>query len=371
MIETGYTRFGGKMKSVVTLFLIGLLGSLCCPINTAANEVLSVFVSILPQKYFVEEIGKERVDVHVLVPPGADPHTYEPKPSQMIKLSKAKLFFAIGIGYETVNLRKIVASNDQLEVIHTDHGIPKRSMEVHHSAHGDHSIVSHENELHPSEDGPSLLNLNAMEAVHADEDHADQDHVGHSEDDDHHHHDHAVQAKKGEMNEEDSHDENGEGLDPHIWLSPRLVKIQAKSILNALMATDPSASVFYEKNYIKFMEKIDTLDQEIRHLLEGKEGFQFMVFHPSWGYFADDYSLDQVPIEVEGKSPKPAQLKQLIQDARKNDIRVIFVQPQFSSKSAKIVAREIRGEVVYADPMAENWMENMRRIAQKFSEAIR
>ncbi len=348
--------------TLITLFLMGVLGSLC-PVSTAANEALPVFVTVSPQKYFVEAIGKERVDVHVLVPPGADPHTYEPKPSQMVALSNTKLFFAIGIGYETVNLRKIVASNSQLQVIHTDHGIPKRSMAAHHHDHGDHSgedsILTHENGLHSLEDGASLQH--PME-----DDHADQGHEGHS--DDGHHHDHAVQERKGEGA---FHDGHGEGLDPHIWLSPRLVKIQAKSILSALLSADPGASDFYEKNYTQFMKEIDTLDQEIRHQMKGKEGFRFMVFHPSWGYFADEYGLEQVPIEVEGKNPKPAQLKQLIQDARKDDIRVIFVQPQFSSKSAKIVAREIRGEVVYADPMAENWMENMKHIAKKFSEAIR
>jgi zinc transport system substrate-binding protein len=96
-----------------------------------------------------------------------------------------------------------------------------------------------------------------------------------------------------------------------------------------------------------------------------------MVFHPAWGYFADAYGLQQVPIEIEGKDPKPAQLKALIQHARDRDIRVVFVQPQFSTKSASVVAREIGGQVVFADPLAEDWMANLREVAAKFKAALR
>ena len=96
-----------------------------------------------------------------------------------------------------------------------------------------------------------------------------------------------------------------------------------------------------------------------------------MVFHPSWGYFARAYGLEQVPIEVEGKDPKPAQLKDLIEHARENGIKVVFVQPQFSTKSAKIVAGEIGGRVVFADPLAEDWAANLREVAGIFKEALK
>jgi zinc transport system substrate-binding protein len=96
-----------------------------------------------------------------------------------------------------------------------------------------------------------------------------------------------------------------------------------------------------------------------------------MVFHPAWGHFADAYGLQQVPIEIEGKDPKPAQLKVLIQHARVRDIRVIFVQPQFSSTSASVVARKIGGQMVFADPLAEDWMANLREVAATFKAALR
>jgi zinc transport system substrate-binding protein len=96
-----------------------------------------------------------------------------------------------------------------------------------------------------------------------------------------------------------------------------------------------------------------------------------MVFHPAWGYFADAYGLIQVPIEIEGKDPKPAQLKELIQHARENGIKVVFVQPQFSTNSAELIAQEIDGQVAFADPLAEDWMANLRQVADKFEAALK
>ncbi len=109
----------------------------------------------------------------------------------------------------------------------------------------------------------------------------------------------------------------------------------------------------------------------MKKIFAGKTGLQFMVFHPAWGYFASAYGLKQVPIEIEGKNPKPAQLKELIEHARESGVRVVFAQPQFSTKSAELVAREIGGQVAFADPLAEDWIANLREIAGKFHEALK
>ncbi len=295
-----------------------------------ANDKLPVFVTIAPQKYFVQQIGKDLVDVQVMVEPGADPHAYEPKPQQMVAISKAKLYFAVGIEFEEANLSKITATNPNLKVIHTDHGIEKLAMTAHHH-HDDHEKGEHHGEeKHGHEKG---------------EHHGEAEH-------DKDHHDHA-------------------GLDPHIWLAPPLVKIQARTILAALQEADPAHRSLYEANFREFAAKIDQLDADLKKTFAGKTGLQFMVFHPSWGYFAHAYGLKQVPIEIEGKDPKPAQLKKLIQHARENGIKVVFVQPQFSTKSAKLVAREIGGQVAFADPLAEDWMANLREVADKFQIALK
>ena len=152
-------------KFFTTISIIGGVATYCW-----AGEPIVVFVSIAPQKQIVQHIGKEFVDVQVLVPPGADPHTYEPKPRQMVAISKARLYVAVGVAFEKAKLEKIVATNRHIKVIHTDEGIPKIPMIVRHHHHGDRNR-----------------------------------HSGGETGTDHH---------------------ADDGLDPHIWLSPPLVKAQ-------------------------------------------------------------------------------------------------------------------------------------------------
>lgn len=293
-------------KLITIIFtLISLLST-----NSAAAGRLPVFASILPQKYFVQQIGRDLVDVQIMVRPGANPATYEPKPRQMAALSQARIYFAIGVPFESAWLQKIAATNPGMKVVHTDYGIEKLVMAVH----------GHENET-------------------------------------------------GKRHEKE--DWEHAGLDPHIWLSPPLVKVQARTILTALQEADPQHAGIFADNFQAFAARIDALDDELKKDFAGRQGLKFMVFHPSWGYFAQAYGLEQVPIEIEGKSPKPAHLKALIENARKDGILVIFVQPQFSTKSAGLVAREIGGQIVFADPLSDDWLENLRRVATKFIEALK
>jgi zinc transport system substrate-binding protein len=290
-----------------------------------AAEPRSVFVSILPQKFFVQQICKDRLKVEVMVAPGASPATYEPKPRQMAALAGAQAYFAIGVPFEKVWLAKFAAANPEMRVVHTDQGIQKRIMAAHH--HHDEALP------HDGHDGEDA------------------------------HEPHTGQAPHAEV--------NAAGHDPHIWLSPRLVKIQARTILTSLKTLDPAHGQAYEANYNQFVAAIDALDHQLTTIFADHRGLEFMVFHPSWGYFAEAYGLTQVPIELEGKHPKPAQLQALIQHAREREIKMVFVQPQFSTKSARLIAREIGGQVVFADPLAEDWMDNLHAVAAKFITALK
>jgi zinc transport system substrate-binding protein len=159
--------------------------------------------------------------------------------------------------------------------------------------------------------------------------------------------------------------------DPHIWLSPPLVMIQVRRILTALQAVDPAHRTDYEANYKGFILELVDLDAELRNTFVGHQGLKFLVFHPSWGYFAQAYGLQQLPVEAEGKDPKPAQLTEIIEYARRRNIRVVFVQPQFSTKSAAMIAKAIGAEIVFADPLAEDWAVNLRHQARKFKNAMK
>lgn len=172
--------------------------------------------------------------------------------------------------------------------------------------------------------------------------------------------------------EDDLHQDNHHhaGIDPHIWLSPRAVKIQAKHILDAMIEIDSKNQEFYKENYRLFLLDIDRLDREIKAVLEKCRGRKLMVFHPAWSYLAREYGLEQLPIEVEGKAPNPANLKKIIDIARKENIRIIFVQEQFDTNSARAVAAEIGGRVVKIDPLAPDWLDNMKRITEKINESV-
>jgi zinc transport system substrate-binding protein len=294
------------LRRVLVLFSL-LMGGLVCLWPGVGNsaEPLSVFVSILPQKYFVDKIGGDLVHVSVMVPPGANPHLYEPRPGQMAALAKTRIYFAVGVTFEVAWLPRLAPINPSMKIVHTEEGIQKIPMES----------------PHPEEQG--------------------------------------------------EHPDGHGTKDPHVWLSPPEVKIQAKNILRALQEADPENKAVYERNFKAFEKEIDDIDGELKKIFAGKKGMKFMVFHPSWGYFARAYGLEQVPVELEGKEPNPGRLKALIELARKEGIKVIFVQPQFSTKGAEIVAKAIEGQVVIADPLSPDWSNSLREQAEKFKAALR
>jgi len=300
-------------------------GCLFAPSAPLAGKI-PVTVSIVPQGYFVEQIGGDLVTVQVMVQPGASPATYEPKPRQMASLATSTFYFAIGVPFETVWLEKIVAASPDMTIIHTDEGIVKRFMKSHH--HRDAA-----------------------------------DDLGHD--------DHADEKTPDRETMEPESGLKSVAKDPHVWLSPRLVKHQLIRIRDALIKADPSHEGLFRANHEAFAARVDLLDMKLKTLFANRRGLHFMVFHPSWGYFADAYGLKQIPVEIEGKTPKPSQLKTLIQYAREYDINVVFVQPQFSLKSARLIAREIRGTVVIADPLAKDWLTNLETVADRFREALK
>jgi zinc transport system substrate-binding protein len=279
------------------------------PRPALAGDRTPVTVSILPQRYFLEQIGGEQVDVSVMVLPGASPATYEPKPQQMARLMESKAYFAIGAPFEMHWLGKFATFNPKMQIVLTQAGIAKLPMTSHH----------HE------------------------------------------------EVKDGHKRE--SHDEV---LDPHIWLSPPLVMLQARNILEGLLKIAPEHKALFEANYRKFIHELVDLDLRIMNRFKGKaQGSRFLVYHPAWGYFARAYGLKQVPVELEGKEPAPRELQHLIELARKDGIKVIFVQPQFSEKSADTIARAIGGRVMAADPLAENWADNLEKTAVAFAAVLK
>ena len=289
-----------KLQAVLAAMVI-LAGAFPASAKTA------VFVSVLPQKFFAEQVGGERVEVSVLVEKNRDPHTFEPLPAQMAALSRADGYLSIGLPFEESLLPRVRQLNPSLRIFPADRGIERiREKDEEHHGHNEH---------------------------------------GHA-------HDHG-------------------GSDPHVWNGIREARTIAENTFAALAELDPEGTEHYRRNLAAFRQRLDTLDAEFRELFQGREGAAFLVFHPAWGYLAREYGLEEVAIEVDGKEPKAADMAGVITEAKRRGVKVVFVSPQFSGRSAEIISRSIGAAVEAVNPLSEEWEENLRTVARAIAEAAR
>lgn len=284
-------------------FVLFLAFALTATARAETLKKIPVFVSILPQAFFVDKIGGDRVVVDVLVQPGQSPHTYAPTPRQMGRLAEARVYFRIGVAFENGLIPKLQSTMPELLIVDTRQGITLEKMTAHE----------------------------------------EEEEAGHS------------------------HEEE---LDTHIWLDPLLVKKQAAIIKDALVQLDPDGRSLYEKNLVAFCTELDALHARLSTALAPLQGKSFFVFHPAFGYFAKAYGLNQIAVETGGNAPSARHLAALIESAREKGVRVLFVQPQFSQKSAETVARAIDGVVVALDPLARDYFTNMTGIAVALEKAL-
>jgi zinc transport system substrate-binding protein len=269
---------------------------------------LPVFAGIPPLAYLVEQIGGEHVKVDVLVQPGQDPHTFVPSPQQVVALGRAAVFFKIDMPFETVILEKVQEGNRRLAVVDVSAGIQKLPLD---EACCEKSGRTHGATLYPDE------------------------------------------------------------LDPHVWLSPPLLKTMAGSIAAGLCQADPAHKQEYERNLAALLERFDDLHQRINKLLSPCRGRAFFVFHPGFAYFANAYGLKEVPVQLGGQNPSPKQFRELIERAKKERVRTVFVQPEFDPRSAQVVAEAIGGQVVSVNGLGKNVISDIEDIAGKVEKAMR
>lgn len=284
------------MKKFVYLLLILLVA--CQPKQKQATN--QVTVSILPQKYFVDQLAGGKVQVNVLVPPGSSPHNYSILPSQMKNLANSKVWIQIGLlAFEEAWKEKFAEINKNLIIVNSSGGIePVAGLE------------------HEDEDG------------------------------DHH---------------------SSGGIDPHIWLAPAEVKTIALNTLNALKSAFPESASVFDENYTRFIAATDSLTTQIEQDLSTLQNRNILIFHPALGYYARQFKLNQIPLELEGKEPSPKHMKDIVDLARQENIRIIFIQKEFDTENALQLSREIGGEVVTIDPLEYEWEKQIREITRKIA----
>ncbi|MDD5419897.1 MAG: zinc ABC transporter substrate-binding protein [Methanomicrobiaceae archaeon] len=286
---------GGSPGAALLIMALLLAVSAGCVSEDGGSTAgtIPVVVTIPPQAEFVERVGGDRVEVMVMVPPGASPHTHEPTPGQLSQVSRAEMYAMIGsgIGFERVWMARIGELN------------------------------------------PGMLVVDCSEGV--------------------------ALIEAGD----------GHAADPHIWLSPKNAAIMVENIYRGLALVDPDHAGYYRQNADRYLEELRELDAEIEQALGTMENRKILVYHPSWGYLARDYDLEQIPIEHDGKEPTPQGLEHLIRQAKEDNITVVFASPEFSTRSAEVVAAEIGGEVVMVSPLARDYLENMKSVADAFSRS--
>ena len=268
---------------------------------------ITVFVSVPPQAFLVEKVSGGHVRASVLVGPGQNPHTYEPTPRQLAALEEARAFFYTGMPFEAPVLHKLSCLGGKIEAIDMRRGVRPRTLTP-------------------------------------DEENADDGGA----------HGHA----KGEP-------------DPHVWLNPRNASIMAANACEALQRLDPAHAAEYAKNLQALQAELDALDKRLTAELGPFKGTAFYVYHPAFGYFAEAYGLKERPVEIGGKEPSARQLAELIDQAKKEGVRVIFVQPQFSAKSAETVADAIGGAVIPMDDLAFDYIANLQHVADAVRDAMK
>lgn len=280
------------------IFLLVVIVAACQPKPKETAQMVSV--SILPQKYFVEQIAGDLLHINVLVPPGSSPHNYSVLPSQMKELAKSKVWLQIGLlTFEDLWNDKFAELNKELLIVNSSEGIvPIAGSECEHEGH------------------------------------------------DHHH---------------------AEAFDPHAWLAPAEVRQIAKNTLNALNTSFPQHATTFNDNYARFVLKVDSLSEKIEQQLTPLRNRKILIFHPALAYYGRQFNLQQIPLELDGKEPSPRHMKNIVDQAREENIKVIFIQKEFDTENALQLSREIGGEVMTIDPLDYNWEKQMLDITEKIA----
>jgi len=286
-------------------------------ISTTENSKLQVITSATFLYEFSQNVGKEMIDVTLLVPMGADPHDWEPTIRDREKLQKADVIIINGIGYEHW-LGSFDSNDNQGILVDTSNGISTLDSEKHDD--------------------------------HAKED----DHDGHEEEDKHNH----------------------EDLDPHIWLNPVYAQLQVKNIANALSNSDPTNKNYYQSNAAIYNKELDLLDSKIRTELSGCKT-DFITFHNAFSYFSEEYGLTQHTIISSNDSHgevTPQTLENIISLARELNIKVIFAEESTSTKTSQVIADEIGGKVLVLSPLEivsdETYVEKMTQNLNNLKDAL-
>ena len=297
------SRTEGSVCLRVMSFVLILFLFFSCSRN-AQNDKLLIAVSIPPQAWFVSRIAGDKANVLILVPPGQNPHNYEPTPKQMQNLSRAKAWILSGTEFEITLRPKIEALFPDLLIVDGTEGVEFRYLAEH------------------------------------------------------------------EHHEFDDHDHQSY-YDRHTWLGYEPATLMAMKIASSLVVFDYENSDYYFVQMDALIKEIDDVYNELKITLAPLDGKSVFVYHPSFGYFLDEFGIFQEAVETGGKEPTPRQLNALMEKIKQEKPAAIFVQKQFPVNTAKTIADTVGAQVIELDPLAQDWLENIKHMGQELKNTIK
>ena len=253
------------------------------------NSRISVATTIVPYADIIKNIGGEKIIVETLIKPGQNPHSFEPMPEQIKRVSQSQIYFRVS---------SVLPIENAL--------IPK---------------------IHEFNRTVKIIDLSANVGI--------------------------------------------KNNDPHVWLSPKRMQLISKTILDELVLIDKKNEEFYIKNYNGSVKKLKHEDSLLAELLSTKKQKYFVVYHSAWQYFCDDYGLQEIAIEEEGKTPQMKQMKDKINLLKSLGAKVIFADPQFDIMPANTVASSIGAKVEFLNPLPHNYLENLKDIRKKLNASMK
>ncbi len=323
----------------VLLVCVGVLGG-CSGHGQAPPHRLRVAVTVLPHAWLVQQIGGQHVEVLALVRPGESAELYQPTDAEISLAARAAVYFQTGMPLENSQGFEALRRLGTLRVVDLRQGITLRPLEGGHAAH------------HPSgHDRPGGHHAATTSGEDPKAPAQGRQGLGHT---------HGTGQAPADL----------AGADPHIWLSLRRLKIQARTVARELSAVDPAHQSDYQRNLGALEARLDEADAAIGTLLAPYRGKAFLVFHPAWGYFAEDYGLRQLSIESEGKEPSDHELSELQALARQENIRVVFVHPQGGRRSAQAVANAIGARIEVIDDLPADLLPSLLDTARRLAESF-
>ena len=298
-----YNRFISFFAAALMIFSIT-----SCSRSNTQHDGLLIAVSIPPQEWFVSQIAGDKAGTLILVPPGQNPHNYEPTPRQIQSLASADVWLLSGTEFEISLRPKIESLFPNLLIIDGTQGVEFRYLtdHEHHDCDHDHSF-------------DETFNLT---------------------------------------------------IDRHTWLGRAPVRMMAAQIVDHLVFIDNENESYYFERYYNMLQEIENVFEELRIVLAPLNGKSIFVYHPSFGYFLDEFGIKQEAVEMGGKEPTPRQLNNLIEKINEEKPSAIFVQTQFPVNAARTIANAVGAQVIELDPLARNWLENIRHMGQALKNII-